>query len=262
MEMKNEFLLSVKVFKNYDVWVELAFSQIRTRYARTVLGPIWELLGLVFLLIPLAILWSRLWDRPVADFFVYLFSGYSLFRYISTTIGDASQNFLTGYGALIKNVNINPLVCTLALCFRNFIFFCHILIFIFFLGFFFELQINFLLLLLYLVCLFITLLNVSTLVAFVCVRFRDLSNLIGLFMSLLFFFTPIIWDIDQLPEKHKVLFIEPNLLYHYIEFFRSTIINGNVNNLSFNVVLIFTLTSTFFTLFVLKKYRKILVTWI
>lgn len=260
--MKKEFLNSIKIFKNYDIWSELAFSQIRVRYARTVLGPIWELLGLVLLLVPLSMLWSKLWDRPIADFFVYLFSGYSLFRFISTTISDASQNFVTGYGSLIKNVNINPLICSLSLCFRNFIFFGHVLVFIFLLSFIFELNINFLLLSFFLICLFFTLLNVSTIVAFICVRYRDLSNLIGLFISLLFFFTPIIWEANQLSAKNKVLFIEPNLLYHYIEFFRSSILNGNVNNLSFIVVVNFTLISTFINLLVLKKYKKSLVTWI
>ena len=235
---------------------------IRTRYARTVMGPLWELIGLVFLLFPLSILWSKLWDRPIADFFIYLFSGYSLFRFISTTIGDASQNFVVSYGNMIKNININPLICTLSLCFRNLIFFGHILIFIFFLGFFFELKINFFLLIFFLLCLFISLLNVSTLIAFLCVRYRDLSNLIGLVMSLLFFFTPIIWDANQLSGKHKILFIEPNLLYHYIEFFRSSILYGKVNDLSFYVVIIFTIVSSILTLYVLKKFKKVLVTWI
>jgi ABC-type polysaccharide/polyol phosphate export permease len=260
--MKKEFLEAIKIIRNFNVWSELAYSQIRTRYARTVLGPLWELIGLVFLLIPLAVLWSKLWERPISDFFVYLFTGYSLFRFISTTIGDASQNFISGYGPLIKNININPLVCTLSLCFRNMIFFGHILIFILFLGFFFELKINYFLLLIFLVCLFFSLLNVSTLIAFLCVRYRDLSNLIGLFMSLLFFFTPIIWDVNQLSAKHKILFIEPNLLYHYIEFFRSSILNGNVNNLSFYVVIIFTFISTLLNLYVLKNFKKVLVTWI
>lgn len=260
--MKKEFLNSIKIFKNYDIWCELAFSQIRVRYARTILGPIWELLGLVLLLVPLAMLWSKLWDRQISDFFIYLFSGYSLFRFISTTIGDASQNFVTGYGTLIKNVNINPLICSLSLCFRNFIFFGHVLIFIFFLSFFFELNINLFLLFFYLICLFFSLLNITTIIAFICVRYRDLSNLVGLFVSLLFFFTPIIWEANQLSTKNKILFIEPNLLYHYIEFFRSTIINGNVNNLSFVVVVSFTVISSFLNLYILKKYKKNLVTWI
>jgi len=260
--MKKELLNAIKTLKDFNIWTELAYSQIRTRYARTVLGPLWELIGLILLLIPLSLLWSKLWERPVSDFFVYLFSGYSLFRFISTTIGDASQNFITGYGPLIKNININPLICTLSLCFRNLIFFGHILIFILFLNLFFELNINFLLLFIFLICLFFSILNVSTIIAFMCVRYRDLSNLIGLFMSLLFFFTPIIWDANQLSAKHKILFIEPNLLYHYIEFFRSSILNGNVNYLSFNVVITFTFLSTIVNLYVLKKFKKSLVTWI
>ena len=81
-------------------------------------------------------------------------------------------------------------------------------------------------------------------------------------MSLLFFFTPIIWDANQLSAEHKILFIEPNLLYHYIEFFRSSILNGNVNNLSFYIVIIFTFISTLLNLYVLKNFKKVLVTWI
>ncbi|MDB3887198.1 ABC transporter permease [Candidatus Pelagibacter sp.] len=260
--MLKEFSKTVEAFKNYEIWSELAFSQIRARYARTFLGPIWELLGLVLLLIPLSILWSKLWNRPINDFFIYLFSGYSLFRHISTTLGNASQNFITDYGSMIKNINLNPLIYLLALNFRNLIFFFHVLAFIFLLGIFFELRINFGLLILFLICMFITLLSVSTILSFLCIRFRDLSNIVTLVISLLFFFTPIIWEIDQISSKNKILFIDPNLLYHYIEFFRSSIINGTVNNLSFTVVLTFTLVISIVAIFILKNFRKKLVTWI
>ena len=98
--------------------------------------------------------------------------------------------------------------------------------------------------------------------SFLCIRFRDLANIVSLVISLLFFFTPIIWEIDQISTKNKILFIDPNLLYHYIEFFRSSIINGTVNNLSFTVVLTFTLVISIVAIFILKNFRKKLVTWI
>lgn len=259
--MKKTLIETIKVIKDYDVWTEIAFSQIRTRYARTIIGPLWELIGLVVLLVPMSLLWSNLWTAPKSDFFIYLFTGYSIFRFISVTIGDASTNFMNSYSAIIKNINIHPLVCILSLCFRNFIYFFHIIIFIFIISFFFHLKINFILLSFFLLCLFLTIINVSTFVAFLCCRYRDLSNLISLCMTLIFFFTPIIWDVKQLPVQYKILLIEPNILYHYIEFFRSSLINGNVNRLSFLIVIIFTFLSSLLNLYIFKKFKKRLVLW-
>ena len=81
-------------------------------------------------------------------------------------------------------------------------------------------------------------------------------------MSLLFSLLQLFGMQINFQLKNKILFIEPNLLYHYIEFFRSSILNGNVNNLSFCVVIIFTFISTFLNLYVLKNFKKVLVTWI
>jgi ABC-2 type transport system permease protein len=81
-------------------------------------------------------------------------------------------------------------------------------------------------------------------------------------MTLIFFFTPIIWDVKQLPAQYKMALIEPNILYHYIEIYRSSLINGNVNRLSFLIVIIFTFLSSLLNLFIFKKFKKKLVLWI
>tara|TARA_A100001011_G_C14082077_1_gene744932 strand:+ start:278 stop:514 length:237 start_codon:yes stop_codon:yes gene_type:complete len=77
---------------------------------------------------------------------------------------------------------------------------------------------------------------------------------------MLFFFTPIIWNVDQLGDK--ILFIQPNILYHYIHFFRSGLQNGSVDQLSILVVVCSTIFLLLFSCFVSKLTKNKIAYWI
>jgi lipopolysaccharide transport system permease protein len=55
-----------------------------------------------------------------------------------------------------------------------------------------------------------------------CLRFRDVAQVIVNLMQILFFVTPIIWN----PDQHRVpeVFVQYNPLYYLVEIFREPLL--------------------------------------
>ena len=92
-------------------------------------------------------------------------------------------------------------------------------------------------------------------------RYRDLQHSINVILNLAFFVTPIIWEASQLGEKGKLL-VNMNIIYHFIEFYRSSMIYGQVNILSFAVVTIFSVLIFILALYISKKFSRKVVFWL
>ena len=262
--MKNPNEKFLTILKNYELWIGLALSKIRVRFIRTALGPIWEVLGTLIFLIFISIVWSKLWDKPFLEFFIYLYTGFIMWKAIYSIIADGTYLFSDTYANAFENIKVHPLSFCFAHATKNLI----ILLFsfpilIFLLVFSNNLHLNsFFLTILYLCLFFVTSVSISFIVATLCLKFRDLQFSISVFLSLLFFVTPVIWTIDQLSTKSQKFIIKPNIIYHYIEFFRSSLLNGYVTSLSFVSVIIFTILSCIVAFILYKIVKNKLAFWI
>ena len=67
MNYKNNIFLSA--LSNYDLWSYMAQTKIRIRFFRTILGPIWEIIGTLVFIIFISLVWSKLWNKSFIDFF-------------------------------------------------------------------------------------------------------------------------------------------------------------------------------------------------
>ncbi len=260
--MKNNTILDS--IKNYELWMTLAITKIRVRFIRTALGPIWEILGTTIFLIFISFVWSKLWGDTFFDFFCYLYSGFIIWKAISSIIGDGTYLFSDTYSNCFENININPFVFCMSHTAKNFIVLVMnfpILILILFLND----SINFsswIWLIFYFLVFFISGVAASFILAVFCLKFRDLQFSIIVALQLIFFMTPVIWKIDQLSDKAQRFIIEPNLLYHYIEFFRSIVLYGVINFKSLLIISATTLILVLISFILYKNVNKKIIFWI
>ncbi len=260
--MKNNTILNS--IKNYDLWLTLAVTKIRVRFIRTALGPIWEILGTSIFLVFIAFVWSKLWGDTFFEFFCYLYSGFIIWKAISSIIGDATYLFSDTYSSCFENVNINPFVFCMSHTAKNFLVLLMnfpILISILIISDSLYI-VSFLWILFYFILFFISGVAASFIIATICLKFRDLQFSIIVLLQLMFFVTPVIWKIDQLSDKSQRFIIDPNLLYHYIELFRSIALYGEINFKSLLVVSITTIVLVIMSLIIYKKVNKKLIFWI
>ena len=116
--------------------------------------------------------------------------------------------------------------------------------------------------LIYLFLFFISATCVSFIVGTLCLKFRDLQYSVVVIMQLLFFMTPVIWDPQQISEKGRFFLVDTNIFYHYVEFFRSALLYGEVNKLSIIVVTISTLILMIVTFFLYAKIKNKIIFWV
>jgi ABC-type polysaccharide/polyol phosphate export permease len=260
--MKKEIICLYQSLVNFDLYKELADAKMRARYNRTVLGPFWEIFGALLLLLLLSFLWSKLWNVKFIDFFTYLLVGYTLWRTILSTTTDACQLYSYTYTGVLKNVKIHPFVLAISCAYKNFLTLLMNFPLIFFILYLNN-QLHFssiFFTIFFLFLFFLSSIAASFLLAVLCLKYRDLEHTIGVLLGMVFFFTPIIWNVDQLGDN--ILYIQANILYHYIYFFRSGLQNGEVNFLSIIVVAVVTFLLILLALYVSKKTNKKIAYWI
>ena len=260
--MRKELKIFIHSLLNFSLWHELALSKIRARFNRTVLGPLWEILGSLVLLLFLGFLWAKLWNKNFLDFFTYLYIGFTLWRVILSSVTDANMLLSLSYINIIKNIYLHPFVLCISSSYKNCITLLLNLPIIFFIlvlaGKFSVISLFYCFF--FLLIFFLSNICITYLFSVLCLRYRDLEHTINVFFGILFFFTPIIWELDQLGDK--IFLVQPNILFHYIEFFRSGLINSSVNLSSFSFVIIFTIILIIITLYLSSRIKNKINYWI
>ncbi len=77
---------------------------------------------------------------------------------------------------------------------------------------------------------FLLILGLGYLVATVHVTFRDTQHLLGVFLMLLFYLTPVFYDASIVPARYQI-FYRLNPMFHLITAYRAILIQGNLPDL-------------------------------
>ena len=193
-----------------QVVIHLAWSAIRVRYARSILGPFWIVLTSAISVAGLGYVWSTIFNQDRATFIPMLTVGLVLWIFLSSLIVEASNCYII-FSNAVKNT-LNPIILyPVALLIQHFIVFVHTWVII--IGVFliypphFTLHTlmiipNFLLVMLNLLWITITL-------AILGARYRDLNQAIASLMTILFFLSPVLYKPDALGLKSFILWFNP-----------------------------------------------------
>lgn len=77
---------------------------------------------------------------------------------------------------------------------------------------------------------FLLILGLGYLVATIHVTFRDTQHLLGVFLMLLFYLTPVFYDASIIPARYQ-LFYHLNPMFHLIAAYRTILIQGSLPDL-------------------------------
>jgi len=203
----------------WRAWTALAFLDIKHKYRRSVLGPLWITISMFVLILGIGLLYSQLFRMDLREYLPYIALGDIVWIYISTTIQEGCGTF-TASENLIRSMRLPMTLHVMRLVTRMFIVFLHgaiaYLPFMIFLKI--EPQLVWLLAFPGLILIVLTTIPVTALFGLLSARFRDLQPAIANFMQLGFFMTPIIWKAEMLGPHRWVADINP--LYHFIQIVR------------------------------------------
>jgi ABC-type polysaccharide/polyol phosphate export permease len=239
--LKNNDLTSA--LERRELWLYLAWQDIRLRYRRSKIGPFWITLSMTIFILSLGVVYSQLFKMEVAEYLPFLAVSFVLWGLISTTLGDAPNIFVDA-ASYLKDIRINPMVIILRIITRNTIIFLHNLIIL--VGIYLYFGINpGLNLMIGLVGMLLVLLNLIALtipLSFLGARYRDVGPIVQSLVQVIFFVTPITW-MPKLVSSHSLI-LKINPFSYYLDLVRTPLLGASPELDSWVVSI---LTLVFFT---------------
>ena len=219
---------------------EIVAKNIKIQYRNSVLGVFWTLLQPLLTTLVLVLIFSEIFVRGRDyNFPIYLLCGRLLYEFYSQSTKRAMRS-VTGSASVIKKVKVPKYIYPLSNIISNFITFLISMVVLMGFCIFFLLapsaknpppviNHNLLYAPIPLLILFIMCMGVGLILSTMAVFFKDIEYLYDVFCMLLFYSTPIIYDINTQKNKGLLIALKINPLYSIISMFRDCVMNGGAD---------------------------------
>ena len=245
----------------WPLWTMLAWNDIRERYRRSVLGPIWITISMGLFITLLGVIYSKLFHIQISTYLPYLTVGYIIWGFISSTTIECCGAFQQGE-RIIRQLRLPYSIYVLRVVWRNFIVFLHTIIIYVPIVLYFQINpgpVGFLaipgLLLAY-----VNLVWVALALALISTRFRDVVQMVTTLVQITMFATPIMYPIKALGNAAIIAYANP--LYHLIDLVRAPMLGTAPEPISWVVVIVLAIVGWTFSILLLHRATKRLVFWL
>jgi ABC-2 type transport system permease protein len=249
-----------------QLWLHLGWQDIKQRYRRSVLGPIWITIATGTTAVAMGGLYSKLFHLQLSEHLPYVTLGLIIWNLISASILEGAEVFVANEG-LIKQLPTALSVHVYRLVWRQLILFAHNIVIYVIVAIIFpkpwswaDLSVIPALGLIVLNCIW-----VSLVFGIVGTRYRDIGPLLFSVVQLLFFMTPIIWN-DQTLDRQGAgswgRIVELNPLLHYLDIVRAPLLGAPQEMRHWVVVVVLTLIGWLLAAFALRQYRARVPYWV
>lgn len=253
------FFLDFKLsFFNFS-WLYLAYQDVKKRYRRSLIGPLWITLSTLILVITVGPIYSYIFNTDLASYFPYLAVSIVIWYFFSVFLNESTMIFIESE-SYIKNIKINYSYLILRSLAKNFFIFLHNFIIVIIILIYYQINFNVLLFLFGLIILILNLFWIGLLFAIISARFRDIPLILSNLIQVSFFLTPIIWQINMLDGRFAIL--KFNLIFHFIEIVRIPLLDNDFLFFPYLVSLITLFSGFIFTGIFFGKYINRISFWV
>lgn len=182
-------------------------KDLRTRYKGSFFGFLWTFLNPLLMLVVYSILFSIIVRMQVENYPIFLFSSLLAWNFFSSSV-QTSSSIIVSSSNLIKKIYFPHEILPLSVVFGGLMNFLYgLIILIPALAIFgYYPNINYIWLPLILLIQVILTIGFSFLISSLTVFFRDLEHILTIFISALFYLTPVLFPISMVPEQYRWLF--------------------------------------------------------
>lgn len=277
-----------------ELWAHLGWQDIKQRYRRSVLGPLWITISQGVIALGLGLLYGLLFGSPYQTFLPYVTTGLVIWTFISNSLVEGMETFISNEG-LIKHLPAPLSVYALRTVWRQTLMLGHnILVYVIVFGIFFTsidnpyslqtksglcepdkmchpgLSWHYVLVVPGFLLVAINAAWVSLFLGIISTRFRDLPQLVGALQQLLFYLTPIVWPVDALfngeGPRGDLSFISPvlnlNPFYHLVQVVRGPLTGGGVDMWNWIGVGLMAVVGWTCALVFMRNYRARVAYWV
>ena len=226
--MKKILALPAELYQNRKLVLSLAKNDFKTKYAGSYLGIVWAFIQpIVTILVYWFVFSVGLKAGTVSDypFVLYLVSGIVPWFFFQDAL-NGGTNALIEYNYLVKKVvfkiSILPIIKIISALFVHCFFVIFTLILFSCYGYYpdlYTLQVFY-----YSFCMFVFVLGLSYITCAIVVFFRDLGQIISIGLQVGIWATPILWNIDMLPQHLRWIF-KLNPMNYIVEGYRLALVD-------------------------------------
>jgi ABC-2 type transport system permease protein len=252
-----------------QLWVYLGWQDIKQRYRRSLLGPLWISISMGVIALAMGILYAALFDQEIHYFLPYLATGLLIWNFINGCILEGSEVFVANEG-LIKFLPAPLSLHVFRVVWRQTLFFLHNLVVWVVLMLIFPRPLGWSVLLAIPAFALLVVNGVWITIAtgVLATRFRDIPPIIASVAQLAFFMTPIVWDYESLRKSsnpavaERAQLAELNPVMHFVEILRRPLIGEPTLWRHWYVVGLITVLGWAAALLVLRNYRSRVAYWV
>lgn len=213
-----------------DLIILLTFKEIKVRYKNSFLGYFWSLLNPLLLSLVFYFAFKLVVKIPIENYTYFLICGLFPWQWFANSVSASAGVFLAN-ASLIKKLAFPRHFLPLSLVLNDTTHFLMCIPVILGFGFYYGVSPTLAWIygipLLIILQIFLTY-GLSLFVSSVNLFFRDLERLIGIALTILFYLTPIFYDISFVPERfQKILYFNP--LFLLISNWRELFMKGYLN---------------------------------
>lgn len=253
-----------ELFRYKDLFIVLAYRDLRVRYAQTFLGLLWALIQPLTTLIIVSIVFGRFVkvDTGNTPYPVFAVIGISLWTYFSFVLSQSGSSVI-GAQEMVKKIYFPRLVIPLSKAVVGFVDFGVALLLL--IGLFFYYGIipssNIVFLPVFLILTIISSLAVGIWLSALTIRYRDFQYVVPFFVQFGLYLTPIAYPTDvvvnNLPKWATFLFYL-NPMAGIVEGFRWSLLGGTAPMGYFWVSIIFVFILFISGLYYFRKIERIM----
>ncbi len=246
----------------FNMWFWLGWYDIKQKYRRSFIGPFWITLSTGVMVGSIGMMFAVIFKSTVNEFLPYFAIGQIIWLFISNQINDACTTFIQ-YQYIIKQMSVPLTVHIMRTLWNNLILVGHNILIILIVLLVFSPGISWVVL--YAIPAFflvvILLFLISVMLGIICTRFRDITQIVAVFIQLIYFFTPIFWMKKVLPGKHSWV-TDFNPFYHMIEIVRAPLLGTAPPSILWLYMSLYIAIAAILFIFVLTKFRHRVSYWL
>jgi ABC-2 type transport system permease protein len=253
-------------FGLHQLWLHLGWQDIKQRYRRSLLGPIWITIATGTTAVAMGALYSKLFHLKLSEHLPYVTLGLIIWGLISASILEGAEVFVANEG-LIKQLPTPLSVHVYRMVWRQALLFAHNIVIYVIIAMIYpkpwswaDLSVIPALALIMLNCIW-----ASLVFGIIGTRFRDIAPLLNSVVQLLFFMTPIIWNAQTLAQQGASRWgkiVELNPLLHYLDIVRAPLLGAQQELRHWIVVIVLTVIGWILAAFAMRQYRSRVPYWV
>ncbi len=254
-----DLLESIRAWR---LWTLLGWIEIRQRYSRSKLGPLWLTISMAVMVGTLGVVYGALFGQALNNYLPMVAVGLVIWVLFSTIVNEGCLAYIVSAN-YIRQVRTPRLLYIFQAVWRNCVIFAHNFVIVVVVLIVFGVK-SWSVLIEFIPGVVLLVLNamwIAVLVGLLSARFRDLPQIVSALMQVAFYITPILFSGEMLRGKHHWI-VDLNPLSYLIDVVRQPLLGVAPPDLSWVICIGMALAGWILALAFTGRYHKRIPYWV